>query len=103
MLFSKLTSQTGTPLFTKLNAITGSPAFRKGYNTLDKIGQGLNKFSSYANSLAPAISSYNPVLGGITSSVGQVSPLISKSLHSIVNSAKNVKRIEKGKPIKNYY
>ena len=44
MLFSKLTSQTGTPLFTKLNGITGSSVFRKGYNTLDKIGQGLNKF-----------------------------------------------------------
>ena len=40
MLFSKLTSQTGTPLFTKLNGFTGSPVFRKGYNTLDKIGQG---------------------------------------------------------------
>ena len=103
MLFSKLTSQTGTPLFSKLNGFTGTPLFRKGYNTLDKMGHGLDKFSSYANSLAPAISVYNPVLGGITSAVGNVSPLISKSLHSIVNSAKNIKRIEKNKPIKNYH
>ena len=33
MLFSKLTSQTGTPLFSKLNGFTGTPLFRKGYNT----------------------------------------------------------------------
>ena len=44
MLFSKLTSQTGTPLFSKLNGFTGTPLFRKGYNTLDKIGLGLKKF-----------------------------------------------------------
>ena len=95
MLFSKLTSQTRTPLFSKLNWFTGTPLFRKGYNTLDKIGHGLNKFSSYANSLAPAIGAYNPVLGGITSAVGNVSPLISKSLHGIVNNAKNIKIIKK--------
>ena len=37
MLFSKLTSQTGTPLFSKLNGFTGTPLFRKGNDTLGKI------------------------------------------------------------------
>jgi len=44
---------------------------------------------------------YNPVLGGITSAIGGISPLVSKSLKDVVTNAKNTKKsIERPKPQK---
>ena len=100
MLFSKLNYSTGTPLFSKLNGLSGTALFRKGYNTLGKISSGIDTFGKYASGLAPAISAYNPAIGAISGSLGGLAPTISQSLNSLVKSAKNIKRIEKGKPSK---
>ena len=43
----------------------------------------------------------NPLLGGITSVVGGISPLISKTLKDVVSNAKSTKKsIERSKPQK---
>ena len=44
---------------------------------------------------------YNPVLGGITSAIGGISPLVSKTLKDVVTNAKNTKKsIERSNPQK---
>ena len=101
MLFQKLRSGLGTPLFTKQNAKNHSDLFRKGYNTVQKIANGIDNVGSYAKVLAAPASMYNPVLGDITGAVGAVSPFISKTLKDAVSNAKSTKKsIEKAKPQK---
>ena len=98
MLFQKLRQGLGTPLFTKQNAKTHSNLFRKGYNTLQKVAGGVDVIGNYARGLTSAASKVNPILGGIASSIGGVSPLISRSLNDVVSNAKSVKRsIERAK------
>ena len=84
MLFQKLRQGLGTPLFTKQNAKNHSDLFRKGYNTVQKIANGIDNVGSYAQVLAAPASMYNPVLGGITGAVGAVSPFISKTLKDVI-------------------
>ena len=87
MLFQKLRQGLGTPLFTKQNAKTHSNLFRKGYNTLQKVAGGVDVIGNYAR--------------GLTSSIGGLSPLISKTLNDVVSNAKSVKKsIERAKPQK---
>ena len=101
MLFQKLRSGLGTSLFTKQNAKNHSDLFRKGYNTVQKIANGIDNVGAYAKVLAAPAGMYNPLLGGITSVVGGISPLISKTLKDVVSNAKNTKKaIEKAKPQK---
>ena len=88
MLFQKLRSGLGTSLFTKQNAKNHSDLFRKGYNTVQKIANGIDNVGNYAKFAAAPAGMYNPVLGGITSVVGAVSPLISKTLKDVVSNAK---------------
>ena len=52
MLFQKLRQGLGVPLFTKNNAKNHSDLFRKGYNTVQKIANGINNVGSYAKVLA---------------------------------------------------
>ena len=101
MLFQKLKPGLGTPLFTKQNAKTHSDLFRKGYNTIQKVADGIDSVGSYARSLAAPAGMYNPVLGGITSAIGGISPLVSKTLKDVVTSAKHTKKsIERPNPQK---
>ena len=101
MLFQKLRSGLGVPLFTKNNAKNHSDLFRKGYNTVQKIATGIDNVGKYAKVLAAPAGMYNPLLGGITSVVGGISPLISKTLKDVVSNAKNTKKsIERSKPQK---
>ena len=101
MLFQKLRQGLGIPLFTKQNAKTHSDLFRKGYNTLQKVAGGVDVIGNYARGLTPSASKVNPILGGITSSIGGLSPLISKTLNDVVSNAKSVKKsIERAKPQK---
>ena len=101
MLFQKLIPGLGTPLFTKQNAKTYSDLLRKGYYTIQKVTDGIDSVGSYARRLAASAGMYNPVLGGIVSSVGGISPLVSKTLKDVVTSAKNTKKsIERPKPQK---
>ena len=92
----------GIPLFKKLSG-ESSNLFRKGYNSLKTISSGINKVGNYARGLSPVISAYNPAVGSIVGMAGGLAPRLTQSLNSLVNSAKNIKRIEKGKPIKKYY
>ena len=101
MLFQKLRQGLGTPLFTKHNAQNNSSLFRKGYNTVQKIATGIDNVGKYAKVLAAPAEMYNPLLGGITSVVGGISPLISKTLKDVVSNAKSTKKsIERSKPQK---
>ena len=101
MLFQKLRSGLGTSLFTKQNAKNHSDLFRKGYNTVQKIANGIDNVGNYAKVLAAPAGMYNPVLGVITGAVGAVSPFISKTLKGVVSNAKSTKKsIEKAKPQK---
>ena len=101
MLFQKLRSGLGTSLFTKQNAKNHSDLFRKGYNTVQKIANGIDNVGNYAKLAAAPAGMYNPVLGGITSVGGAVSPLISKTLKDVVSNAKSTKKsIERAKPQK---
>ena len=101
MLFQKLRQGLGTPLFTKQNAKKRSDLCRKGYHTVGKIAKGVDSVGDYARSLAAPAGMYNPVLGGITSAIGGISPLVSKTLKDVVTSAKNTKKsIERPKPQK---
>ena len=101
MLFQKLRQGLGTPLFTKQNAKNHSDLFRKGYNTVQKISTGIDNVGSYARGLSVPLGLYNPVLGGVASAIGGVSPLISKTLKDVVSNAKSTKKsIEKAKPQK---
>ena len=59
MLFQKLRPGLGTPLFTKQNAKTQSDLFRKGYNTIQKVADGIVSVGSYARSLAAPARMYN--------------------------------------------
>lgn len=92
----------GIPLFKKMNG-ESSNLFRKGYNSLKTISSGINTVGNYARGLSPVISAYNPAIGGAVAVAGGLAPRISQSLDSLVKSAKNMKRIEKNKPTKNYY
>ena len=101
MLFQKLRPGLGTPLFTKQNAKTHSDLFRKGYHTVEKIAKGIDSLGDYARNLSAPAGMYNPVLGGITSTIGGISPLVSKTLKDVVTNAKNTKKsIERPKPQK---
>ena len=101
MLFQKLRQGLGTPLFTKQNAKNHSDLFRKGYNTVQKIANGIDNVGSYAQVLAAPAGMCNPVLGGITGAIGGISPLISKTLKDVVSNAKSTKKsIERSKPQK---
>ena len=101
MLFRKLRSGLGTSLFTKQNAKNHSDLFRKGYNTVQKIANGIDNVGNYAKLASAPAGMYNPVLGGITGAVGAVSPFISKTLKDVVSNAKSTKKsIERAKPQK---
>ena len=101
MLFQKLRSGLDVPLFSKHNAQNNSSLFRKGYNTVQKIANGIDNVGAYAKVLAAPAGMYNPLLGSITSVVGGISPLISKTLKDVVLNAKSTeKSIERSKPKK---
>ena len=89
----------GVPLFAKLSSQSPN-LFRKGYNSLKKISSGINTLGNYARVLSPAISGYNSAVGSIVSMAGGLAPRLTQSLDSLVNSARNIKRIEKGKSSK---
>ena len=92
----------GVPLFAKLSS-QSPELFRKGYNSLKTISGGINTVGNYARGLRPVISAYNPAIGSAIGMAGGLAPKISQSLDSLVKSAKNIKRIEKDKPMKKYY
>ena len=65
------------------------------------IANGIDNVGAYVKVLAAPAGMYNPLLGGITSVVGGISPLISKTLKDVVSNAKNTKKsIERAKPQK---
>ena len=92
----------GVLLFAKLSS-QSPELFRKRYNSLKSISGGTNTVGNYARGLSPVISAYHPAVGSIVGMAGGLAPRLTQSLNSLVNSAKNIKRIEKGKPIKKYY
>ena len=47
--------------------------------------------------LSVPLAGYNPAVGSIVGMAGGLAPKISQSLDSLVNSARNIKRIEKGR------
>lgn len=89
----------GVPVFTKLSS-QSPELFRKGYNSLKTISSGVSQIGNYARTLSVPLSGYNPAVGSIVGMAGGLAPKISQSLDSLVNSARNIKRIEKGKPSK---